>query len=107
MSILPTRSQEKAYYYIPSKKDIIICNAATCTKCHDEVISVDPTTFTACKCSNVQIKGGLTEIFHTWTDPEFYKRQIIVIEDDSNIRGERKVTQVVSKLKFIGNRRKI
>ena len=98
MSILPERSKEKAYYYIPSSKSMIIINSATCTKCHDEVISVDPVKFTACKCSNIKIKGGLKEIFHTWMDPSFYKRKIIVIENDANTLNERKVSTIINKL---------
>ena len=81
---------------------MIISNSAECTKCDDEVISVDPVKFTACKCSNVKIKGGLKEIFHTWIDPSFYKRKIIVIENDANIINERKVSNVINKLNLGG-----
>ena len=104
MSIHAAQVEYKTYHYIPNKNSMIISNEASCTNCDDEITSVDPLNVTACKCANVQIKGGLKEIFHTWVNPQFYKRKIIIVEDDPTFINESKVKLITNKLKIIGTK---
>lgn len=77
MENLPTRENEKGYYYKPSQGDKIICNAAFCSHCNVEITSSESMNFTACKCKNVMIRGAKDEILHLWINNKFYKRRCV------------------------------
>jgi len=94
----PTRKNEHAYFYIPDPKDSIISNSAHCSRCDDEVVSVDPMVYTSCKCKNIKIKGGMKSILHQWVNAEFYKRKCIVIIGDTESEQNKRISKLVKKL---------